>query len=157
MGFAVCKIVPPLMVFPPSLVSANYGLLHMETGDPLPLTGTTNVTFTWLIVCVIVIVALIAINALILHIAVKQARKIANQRVIIQFQQQQLQYKMTDWKHLRTISLVVTASLSSGFRFPCISYYGLQRTYLPFTLMYKIIPSGVAYIQNILRQLWITY
>ena len=37
-GFAVCKIVPPLMVFPPSLVSANYGLLHMETGDPLPLT-----------------------------------------------------------------------------------------------------------------------
>ena len=27
--------------FPPSLISANYGLLHMETDDPLPLTFST--------------------------------------------------------------------------------------------------------------------
>ena len=28
----------PLMVFPPSLVSANYELLHMGADDPLPVT-----------------------------------------------------------------------------------------------------------------------
>ncbi|XP_030843566.1 melanopsin-B-like [Strongylocentrotus purpuratus] len=74
-----------------------------------PLTGTLNVTFTWLMVCVTVIsmVALLAINALILHIAVKQARKIASQRVIIQFQQQQLPVQDDRLKAFKTISLVV--------------------------------------------------
>ncbi|XP_030837445.1 neuromedin-U receptor 1-like [Strongylocentrotus purpuratus] len=75
-----------------------------------PLTGTTNVTFTCLLVCVIVIsmVALLVINALILHIAVKQARKIASQRVIIQFQQQQLPVQDDRLKAFKTVSHVVT-------------------------------------------------
>ena len=48
-----------------------------ETDCGAPLTGTLEVTLTWLLFCVIVIsmVALLTINALILHIAVKTSEK----------------------------------------------------------------------------------
>ena len=37
MGLLCARFVHQLMAFPPSLVSANYDLLHMETDDHLPL------------------------------------------------------------------------------------------------------------------------
>ena len=84
-----------------------------------PLTGTLNVTFNWFLFCVIMIsmVALLAIHALILHIAVKKARKIASQRVIIQFQQQQLPVQDDRLKAFKTISLVVTVFITLYFPF----------------------------------------
>ncbi|XP_030843447.1 adenosine receptor A2b-like [Strongylocentrotus purpuratus] len=101
------------------------------------LTGTLNVNFTWFLFCLIVIsmVALLTINALILHIAVKQARKIASQRVIIQFQQQQRPVLDDRLKAFKTISLVVTVFII--FWFPIPLYFILRlTTYLsPFTIM----------------------
>ncbi|XP_030843448.1 adenosine receptor A2b-like [Strongylocentrotus purpuratus] len=108
-----------------------------ETDCGAPLTGTTTVTFTWLIFCVIVIlmVALLAINALILHIAVKQARKIASQRVIIQFQQQQLPVQDDRLKAFKTISLVVAVFIIFWFPYPLFLILQLITYQSPFYLM----------------------
>ena len=150
-----------------------------ETDCGAPLTGTLNVTFTWLFVCMVVIlmVALLAINALILRIAVKQARKIASQRVIIQFQQQQLPVQDDRLKAFKTISLVVTVFII--FWFPIPLYFILRlTTYLsPFTIMVynnsflvlhtiNLVITPIIYgfrdrafrkaFQNILRQVLIT-
>ncbi|XP_054768183.2 neuromedin-U receptor 1-like [Lytechinus pictus] len=101
---------------------------HNTTICGMPYSGSTTLTFGWIVLCVIVvlIVVLPVTNILILRIAMKQARKIAIQREVIGVQQEQPPRQYDRLKALKTILLV--ASLFIIFSFPFSVYLVLRLT-----------------------------
>ncbi|XP_041480608.1 melanocortin receptor 5-like [Lytechinus variegatus] len=91
-----------------------------ETICGMPYSGSMSLTFGWLLLSVVVvlIVALPVINTLLLRIAMRQARKIAVQRVVIGFHQDQPPPQDDRLKAFKTISLAVSLFVIFWFPFP---------------------------------------
>ncbi|XP_054768186.2 melanocyte-stimulating hormone receptor-like [Lytechinus pictus] len=85
-----------------------------------PYSGSMSFNFGWLLLSVVVVlmVALHVINTLLLRIAMKQKRKIAIQRVVIGFHQDQPPAQNDRLKAFKTISLVVLLFVIFWFPFP---------------------------------------
>nr|XP_054768184.1 melanocyte-stimulating hormone receptor-like [Lytechinus pictus] len=134
----IAIVLGSLWILSTLLNSVRYVGLKLQTNSTIldgnkticdmPYSGSTSVTFGWLLLCVIMVlmVALPVINILLLRIAMKQARKIAIQRVVIGIHQDQPPAQDDRLKALKTISLVVSLFVIFWFPFPL--YIGLWLT-----------------------------
>ncbi|XP_054768185.2 melanocortin receptor 3-like [Lytechinus pictus] len=126
----IAIVLGPFWILSTLLNSVRYVGLKLQTNSTIldsnkticgtPYSGSTTLTFGWLLFWVIMVlmVALPVINFLLLRIAMKQARKIAIQRVVIGLRQDQPPAQNDRLKAFKTISLVVSLFVIFWFPFP---------------------------------------
>ncbi|XP_041479852.1 neuromedin-U receptor 1-like [Lytechinus variegatus] len=110
---------------------------HNTTICGMPYSGSTTLTFGWIVLCVIVVlmVVLPVTNISLLRIAMKQARKIAIQREVMRVQQNQPPPQDDRLKAFKTILLIVSLFIIFSFPFPLYLVLRLTTYVSPLTFM----------------------